>query len=68
MVVNYATVPSTVMLENSQPRICIALVVITGITAACFCLGWGSRKDGQARISLLICSDMPGQNHVSLAL
>lgn len=54
--------------KMSQPRICMALVVITGITADCFCLGWCSRQDGQVRISLLICSDMPGQNHLSLAL
>ena len=54
--------------KMSQPRICMALVVITGITAACFCLGWCSRQDGQVRISLLISSDMPGQNHLSLAL
>ena len=47
---------------------CLALVVFTGITAACFCLGWCSRQHGQVRISLLICSDMPGQNHLSLAL
>ena len=57
-VVDDATVPSTSMLEN----------VTTGITAACFCLGWCSRQDGQVRISLLICSDMLGQNHLSLAL
>ena len=54
--------------KMSQPSICMALVVITGITAACFCLGWCSRQDGQVRISLLICSLMPGQNHLSLAL
>ena len=54
--------------KMSQPSICMALVVITGMTAACFCLGWCSRQDGQVRISLLICSVMSGQNHLSLAL
>ena len=54
--------------KRSQPTICMTLVVITWITAACFCLGWCSRQDRQVRISLLICSDIAGQNDLSLAV